>query len=419
MAVLSEVGVFTKDGSGVANATNVITLNNSSLTPNLIIMWTNGATGTGGANADACAAFGISDGGSNEISGGCVSEDGVGTSNSERQMQENALVIEFISSAAAVGTISATGAGTFTVQWTTNPSGTGVEVCYLVIQDDGITNVAAGNLSHSTSTTVDATISFTPLAFEPDFLVFIECDSNAVPAGGNGAALSIGMVDSSGSQFALAISDHDAQATTVAKRMQQATLCNINISFSGVTIRENEFSAFTASGWDWIQRKADASGRKFLYFAIKGASLEVFNGTTRTSAGTKSYTVGIAPSAALIMGVNNTVATGLQADSRLTIGAMDGSRENSMLAVSDDNVATSECGISHVTTGVHETTTGAVAAAGPTIDGLAEYSSFGALSFSLQWSDPDSAARQIVGLVVGGGTGGGKPSQIIGSNMLG
>jgi hypothetical protein len=407
MALQFETGVFTKDNSGVGNAVDTVTLADSSITPVIVILYSNGRTGTGGANANFCMGFGVSDG-TNEVACSMAVEDGVSTSNSIREHSQHGLVVSIIGSAAVQGDITDLAAGAFDVTWSQNPAGTGYEIGYIVIGGVDITNTAGGIGQHSNSTTVDATISFTPLAFQPDFMIWLEADSNAVPGTGNGGAMTIGMADSDGNQIALAVMDQDALATTKTGRQQSVSRCNLNVSWTKVGIRENEFSAFTATGWDWIQRLANASSRKFLYFACAtGEQLKVVTGTTSTSATTKSYTTPGRPAGALLMGVNNVVTSGIADEAALTIGAMDGTSENSFLSVDDHNLGTSECGQSHQITGVHETTTGAVAAAGPTIDGLAVHDSFNATDFTLDWSDADSALREFGALVALGADGGG------------
>lgn len=413
MPSLFETGTFVKDAGGTPGVVDVVNLN-SSFTPKIIMMYCNAALGVGASNGSITSGMGISDG-TNEICVGMAVLDNSASAVSTRNQQQSAIVIPVSGSAAVVGTITNLGLGTFSVTWTVNPSNSGFVIGFCAVGGPEITNSVGGFASHSGSGVVDATISFTPLAFQPDFMIWMEADSNAVPGGGAGACVSFGCADAAGKQFALSVSDFNGQATMLTRRIFQSNLCNINMSFSGATIRENEFAGFTADGWDWIQRKAAAgTARQFLYFALQGGDWEAVTGTTRVTPGVKSYPTVNPPGGVAILGVNNVVSVGVQPNCFLTVGAMDRVRQHSFTIANNDNVPTSETGFSHVVTGIHETTTGAVAAGPPVIDGLAERSSFGVNAFSLNWDNPDSQQNEFGAVVVGGIIGGGVgPSSVL------
>lgn len=408
-----ETGTFVKDAGGVNGVVDVVNLAGT-FTPKVIMMYCSARTSVGASGGDISNGMGISNG-VTEICVGSGVQDNVPTSNSVRDQRQAAIVIPVSGSAAVVGTITNLGAGTFSVTWTINPTSSGFVIGFCAVGGPGIVNSVGGNAAHANNGTVDAVISFTPLAFQPDFMVWMEADSNAVPGGGAGACVSIGMADAAGNQFAMSVTDWDNQATTIAKRMFQSNLCNINMSFTGVTIRENEFLQFTASGWDWIQRKADAgTNRQFLYFAVQGGDWEVVTGTTKLTPGTKSYPTVNPPGGVIMLGVSNPVNIGVKDHGFFTSGAMDRVRQHSFMNANNHNVPTSECGSSHVITGVHETTLGAVAAGPPIVDGLAKRSSFGVNAFVLRWDDPDSQLNEFGALVVGGVIGGGVgPSSVL------
>lgn len=408
-----ETGTFVKDAGGTNGAVDIINLQGT-FTPKIIMMYCNARTGVGAADGNITNGMGISNG-VTEICVGSAVQDNVPTSNSVREQSANAIVIPVSNSAAVIGNITNLGGGTFSVTWTVNPTSSGFVIGFCAVGGPDIVNSVGGNAAHANNGTVDAVISFTPLAFQPDFMIWMEADGNAVPASGNGACISFGCADAAGNQFAWAVTDFDNQATTIAKRMFQSNLCNINMSFTGVTIRENEFLQFTANGWDWIQRKPDpATNRRFLYFAVQGGDWEVVNGTTRLTPGTKSYPTVNPPGGVILSGVNGPVTVGIQSGGFFTAGAMDRVRQHSFMNANNDNVPTSECGSSHVITGVHETTLGAVAAGPPIVDGLAKRSSFGVNAFVLRWDDPDSQLNEFGAMVFGGIVGGGVgPSSVL------
>src|SRR5574341_496627 len=130
-----EVGHFTKETSGTANATQQVTLVDSGLTPQALILWCTSLTAAG-FGADSAWSYGMGSGTAtaNQIVTGMWSDDAAATSDcfTSGASVDGVLNIVAGNTVVVFGRINAFAAGSFTLIYPTNNT-TAYIIHYLVI----------------------------------------------------------------------------------------------------------------------------------------------------------------------------------------------------------------------------------------------------------------------------------------------
>ncbi len=410
MSFFQETGVLT---SRTSTGTDVVTLTGTgaSLTPQLIMLTMNGATATGGANADYMMAIGYSDGTDERCVFG-VSEDNVGTSNAVTSMHDDSILSIYDTSGSLIDqcVISATGVGTFTVNWTTK-SATAYKVGYTSWGGTDITNVKIATKDHDTTNVNGTSVAFTGVGFSPDAMMFIENVSASGQINGiqNFLEIALGMCDANGNQGFATVTSNDSVVTSNTQRYQRTDRCLATIAAASSTVlREHNISSFDADGWTWVDEVSNNFAQQFFYIAVKGGRWQVGNGTTNTSASTKAFTTSFQPKGFISISRSNTSGSTVSTHNWIGIGSTDGVIQYSFLNGDDDGRPTTETGIYHDISNTIVTSFDVNASTGiSTLTGAGAFDSFNATDVTFDWSaNADDAAREFIWLVCAGDEGG-------------
>ena len=418
MSLFQEDGVLT---SRTSAGTDVVTLTGSgaSLDVKLVRLVLNGATATGGANADYVFSFGWSDG-TNDRAIGWFSQDNVGTSVSKRIQDSDGAIVVVDSSGTQidVATISSVGTGTFTINWSIK-SGTAYKVGWTAFGGTDITEVEVGSFSVDTTTGAH-TQAVTSTIKSADFGMFYHVIKTNQVASGTPLG-SIGMSDGT-NHGVLAIYSQGGAGTSDTYRYQRT---NASIS-NMVTGSLNGDASTTFDASDGIQVAWDANKNASIYdvyyVLVKGGRWEVGSGTTHTSAATKSYTTAFQPVGVSTISANNTTSASVVAENHLSIGSTDGTTSYSFSAGDNDAKGTTETGTYHSTANVVQTFTATELTAGggiASLVGAGTFDSFNATDFTLDFTgNADSALREFIWLVCAAELSGGVVNRLAGEGGL-
>lgn len=226
----------------------------------------------------------------------------------------------------------------FTINWTNAPA-SAVIVEYLALRGmsvfcgNGALNGGAGDKA------------FTGVGFTPEALLMVTVanatappsDLNTLTLGMFGMGFAVGTT----AHGTMAMQDQDSVATSNIVTYQSSAKALSVALGSGLTtcvVKTMDSDGFTLT-------QTGGSSGYFFYVALAGADLEVqvVNDTQRTSTGTQSQDVDIAPQA--LIGFGNGINTAddsigvLTRDGRISIGFRDTSSEASIWCASQDNVA--------------------------------------------------------------------------------
>ena len=397
MSFFCETGVLT---SRTSTGTDVVTLTGSgaSLTPKLIIFTTNGATATGGANADYLMTFGLSDGTSDCCMSG-YSGDNIGTANGQRSMNNDSCIV-LVDNVGVTdqATVSATGVGTFTVNWTTK-SANALKVGYVAYGGTDMASVE--NVEFDADGTSGAhTQSVTTTTKSADAGIFLSSDNITVALLNSvysNVCTSIGMSDGS-SNAGMAVFSQFNVPTSNTGRYQLTDHAINRIKRDNGSLLGNGAVSFDATDGiqvAWDSNKTTQQGA-VLGFIVKGGRWEVGNGTNKTgTTGTKAFTTAFQPEGLLNFSFNNTSSASVGAQNIINIGASDGSTEFLFHSLDQDGQPTTNCATHFL-----DDSCRAGADATPSIQYKATLDSFNATDFTLNYTTVEaSAAREFIWLV--------------------
>ena len=395
-----KVGTFTKktDGTGTQEITGV------GFTPKALILFSSQTTSTEDTIAvDLEAAFGFSDGTTEK----CIwtgSEDGVGTSDADRiGVSAKILNIRNINSGTSGALLAecdldSFDADGFTLDWTTNDA-TAFHIKYIAIGGDDVTGVDVGSFTGRTSVGTQNVATSLNTA---DFVMLLAPNLATEDSLTSGNAITIGMATSGTDEGLSNITSLNGVTTTDTNRYLRINNVISNHTTSGGAVQdEASFDGFTSSGFDldWTT-KTGGTGRTYYYLTIKGGNWEVGNGTTKTSTGTQAYTTAFQPKGLFQFSMNNVVATTVQSNAIMMIGASDGTDDVDISVVDVDGLSgtsdsakfssSSDCYVA-----VNNTSGTLIEANIKTGGG------FNATDFTLDFTKTNAAAREFIWVVVG------------------
>ena len=404
MSFFQEDGVLT---SRTSTGTDVVTLTGSgaSLDVKLVRLVLTGDTATGGANADFMIVIGFSDGTDDR----CVfasSEDNVGTSNCDRTHHDDSVLSVYNPAGTLLdqGTISAIGAGTFTINWPTTKSATAYKIGWTAWGGTDLTGVEVGNFSADTTSgahtqNVSTTIKSASAA------MFLSAQSTAALNSAPAAIARIMLGFSDGTNEGAAnVNSQDATALSDTKRYQRTNASIVAMNESGTKVGDGSITLDATNGIQvaWDANKLTAAF-VFIYVLVKGGRWEVGSGTTHTSAATKSYTTAFQPVGVSTMSVGNAASSSVVSQNIFSLGSSDSTSSFSFSVGDEDGFGTTQTGTYHSTANVVQTFTATQLTAGGGIASLigeGTFDSFNATDVTLDFTgNPDSFAREFIWLV--------------------
>ena len=389
------VGTFTKNTTSAANCvsgcpTNVVA-HGLGFTPKALILWT-----TGKINETAAASyhfgFGVSDG-TTDLSASASSGDNIGTSNASRRMTAKALtVVQYGEVLVAEADLTSWDEKSFTLTWTTNNTTAGV-IHYMVI---GGTEVDAKAIAWQTPSGV-ASKAVTGVGFSPDAVVHFDHGYLAGASSAH-ASFNLGVMDSSGNQWASSRFSVDAAGTSTTQGGQRTDSAIVSTSNMASFASRAQFTSMDADGFT-LNFVTNASGVRDIYsLALKG--LQVKAGTFTKSvvwsgcpaACVQPVTgVGFEPSAVILSSIFDTAQANPVAQARLLVGASDGTTEGTSAFYDTNGLNTTDANaldrVSRAFTKIAGT---------GFLNSSANLTSFDADGFTLTYPNNDNVANEIV-----------------------
>ena len=347
-----EVGNFSKETTGTANATQTVTLADSSITPVALILWTNGQTATGFA-AGQMESIGFCTGtASNDNRAIAVaSDDNVATTNTGKNSDAFCLIIFSNGTPTTAVTAilnSAFSAGSFQLKYPTNNT-TAYKIQYTVIGGD-VTNAKVLGLS---SATVTGNRNDTGFGFDPEFVMFATSRSTTLGTATANEGLSIGAATSSAQwAFAMSATDNNTSAgTNVCRNRQFTDSCLLTITAAATPAVETQISfvGFISDGYTLNWTSVPGSAKPYAALALKGGQYKVgcFSKSTSGAPVNDDTNVGFTPTGVVLSSFHRASGTTNQLDAQHSFGATDGTaaHERSTWTSNKDGVINSDTNV--------------------------------------------------------------------------
>ena len=385
-----KVGTFTaKTSTGTQAVTGV------GFRPKALIVYATLQTGTGFAAHDR-ALFGFSDGRSNR----CVawaSDDAVATSNCGRLLDVNlvAALTDGTPTTGVKASVVSFDSDGFTLNYSVG-AGSAWVIHYVALGGKSILNAVVGDIGLPATTTGSWPMRELGFKHNALFIAGHDNSSSAYPISGTGlSSCYLGVADGS-SQVLLVHDEGDAQATANPKTRVDASRISGQYTNTNRDIRINDFTDTLGAGLSIVNNRTWQSQSIFL--GIQGGNFKLGSLTQPTSTGSQAVTgVGFQPQAVLFFG-GNLAADGTDATyAKLSIGATDGTNQNTIAALG-------KAGAGSQPKKVVSLTDHAIVHATPaaTTDATATIVSMDADGFTLNWDAADATARKVYYLAFAG-----------------
>lgn len=339
MAFLYEVGSFTKTVVAAPLAQQTVTLVNGSLTPKAVILWSAGKTATGFV-AGQQFAVGISDG-TTDRTVVVAADDAAATSQSGRLGAAKALALlsDGAPTLAAECDVTAFGAGTFALDWTTNDLNATI-IHYCVLGGADLTNAIV--VENTFGRTTAGTQDYTNVGFQGDFVFLLPLSLTAAGTSANWFGTGIGAAVSSSARWAISAGVEDGVTMNFTAKTRQVTnMCMTGLDAEGDAVTlEADFSAWLSNGFrlNWTDPPG-TSTNLFYALVLKGGQYAVgaFNKNADGSPpDAQDVSLAFDPVGVLLGSGGKTAAAGLAADSNLSLGGSDGTRHKGIWGSTKD-----------------------------------------------------------------------------------
>lgn len=344
----SKVGQFQ-----ITAGTGTLAITDVGFTPKALILWTTYQTATGITDG-AKFAIGWTDG-SHHRTESVQSTDNAATSDTER-MVGNVLLRVVTDGAGTEGlrlTFTSFDSGGFTVNKSTNASGTNVYINYFALGGTDIT-ANAGQFSMNTST---GNQSVTTPGFQPDIL-FLAGDGGTSTGTGNsnGGTMFLGMAKSSSKRGVININSENGRATMATERMLNSNQCIIITTSTGTIDALADFVSMDSTGFTVNISDAPTNASNVHYLAIKGGLWDVGKFAITSGTSNQSVTGGtFQPHGVLLFSDQSATdnPAAMESHCHLAVGAATSTTDKVATNYADENgTADSETANSMVTTGV-------------------------------------------------------------------
>jgi hypothetical protein len=415
MTLTKEYGTFTKTTSTSTPVSQQVNLNDSSLTPKLIILWTSGQTTTDGTYADHMLwSYGWSD----TTNDCCQAMRSHETNENEAYVMRNDAIISILSltagSEVSRADVSSVAAGSFTLNWSTQSDTTAMVIHYIVVGGTDITNVSAFTTTMTNTSTGNHSWNPGGTTFTPDFALTMAMQDvtalaiNTISAGNDLGQLSIGAATGTSNQWLLAA--REETATTSDNDMYLHTgqcLGSLNPS-SGAFAYGGAFVSFdnSAGGGITVNITTAASNVNPIGFLfVKGGKWDVQGFQQRSGTGTQNVTLTdstVIPKIVSLFGINDATANTVVVNHYVGIGASDGTREGNSWNGSTNALGTWVTARSTSNSKVYRNATPAATATSSTTNAECDMTDMStAGQFTLDWTTADSTQRRMAFWMVG------------------
>ena len=330
-----EVGTFTASaGTGVQTVTHSL-----GVAPKALILWSGGKLANATAADDGHMGMGFASGGGSEFAISSAVEDAVSNTRTGRESGTNCFV-RVSSDATPVLLDSAINAAftasNFTIDWNTRNGGAGLQMHYMLIAG---TDVSAKVVTWTIPQSGEGTDkSVTGAGFRPDLVLHLtDLTQGAVAT--NGASFTLGMMDSSGTQWSAGFASEDnvASSNGISSLRTDATL----VPYLPTTA----IAAVTA----YLSMDADGFTTRTITFAsgaytvgalcLKGIRAKLAQTTKATGAAPVNQVAEtIAFTSTAFLAVSHMAATASPSDrAALTIGAVASATQRAATAMLDED----------------------------------------------------------------------------------
>ena len=367
-------------------------------TPKALILWTNGKTNES-FGADFNFGFGVTDEFLNRYSTSIASSDALATTQARRSMYSMSIDIVTVGGLNyAQAYVTSWDSTNFTLQWTI-ANATQCVIHFIAIGGSGVSSKVV-NWQMPTAT---GNRSVTGVGFKPDLVIHVHAgyDFTSLPARTANANFGLGVMDSAGNQWATSALSIHAAAAADTQRGQQTDACMYAFNNSFAVQKEASFVSMDADGFTVnFTNTTSAAASQVFSLALKGikANAGYFSKTTGAGPINQSATgVGFQPSVVLLSSFQNTTQANPVANTRLGLGASDGSTQGSSAFTDTDTLDPTQVdGIdktSKVFMKVDNNT--------PSITAEADLATMDSNGFTLRWTTNDAVATEMLYLALG------------------
>lgn len=408
MTLLTEKGTFTKTTSTSTPVSQQVTLVNSSLTPKIIILWTNGLTTSNGTYAeDALCSYGWSDT-ANDV---CQSTTWSEANQGEAYALRNDAIINLFSTSlteVSKADISAVAAGSFTLNWSVQSDTSAMVIHYIVIGGTDITNVSAFTGTSVNTGTGNKSWNGTGTTFTPDFALMMNSPDATMAVNTFYAAQSrsrpcIGAALSTSKKWAFSFRG-DTAATSGHRNTIQSTSClNGQQTGSGGLNYSATFVSFdNAAGGGITLNVTDgsstANGVAIGFLLVKGGKWDCNVFQQRSGTGTQDVLQTdstVVPKVVSLFGVgtNSTSILPVPQHAYVCIGGSDGTREGNSWNGGKDAVNPWQTGRSNDTGKVFRNAATVATASSITTAAECDLIAMSTGQFTLDWTTADTTQR--------------------------
>jgi hypothetical protein len=387
-----KVGSFTKStgGTGAQSVTH-----NLGVTPKALILWTDGKTNESFA-VTFWVGFGMTDG-TTSYSSSVYSLNNANTANASRRMAAKALTIvtqnEVTTAEADLQSWNTT---TFTLNWTTN-NATAYVIHYLIIGGNVSAKVKNWQMRNSTGNQ-----SVTGIGFQPDVVINVHCGDGFTALGSiTAVGFGLGVMDNWGNQWAAYVYSRDNAGTSDTQRGQQTNASIFAFDRSLTVTDKASYVSMDSDGFTVNFSTVTANANQVFSLALSGMNVKAGNFLKSTSTSvpvTQSVTgVGFTPGAVFLASFQDVTQASPVANTRLGIGAGDGTTQGSSSISDTDGLNYSSVDAIDKTSKVFMKDNNDT----PAIDAEANLSSMDSGGFTLSWTTNDAVATQMLYLALG------------------
>jgi hypothetical protein len=367
-------------------------------TPKAVLFWTTGATALDTLATDGFPMVGMTSGASQSGSVGAYTVGGADpTRVGQRAAAKAITLLQHDQAVKAECDLSSFGAGSFTLDWTTNDSAT-TQIHYLAIGGTSVSAKVTGQWRNSGA----GSTTLTGAGFTPTTAILLAAQnvtSSPLPQDLNGMGISLGVMRASDQQWVNLAAEGDNLATADAWQAMRTDFAVAQANLLGSYTLGLAYSAFNADG-AVLTASADATQNYIFTLWLAGISAKAGSFTRRFNLGTDVVTgAGFAPAAGLF--VYSPVTNGAAfpvANSRLSIGAASDSGPKAASSFSSQrSTATADVDVrgsaASVLTYLNNSGTILVQATGCTLD---------ADGFTITWGTVDGVQTIVNYLLLGG-----------------
>ncbi len=392
-----EAGVI-KTGSFTKSTTtgNQVIAHGLGTTPKAMIFWTTGRNNEAFGTSFHYS-FGATDGTTSRCSS-AASQNAAGTSNASRRISTTPItIVEWGETVIAEASFGSWNATNITLNWTTN-NNQGYVIHFVAI---GGTDVQAKVLGW-TMPTATGNFSVTGTGFRPDVVIHSHVGSGytgAIGSSATNAGIATGIMDTDGDLWSSEVFIVDGAGTSDTQRHQRTDACFTAIDNGlGVTKRAT-LASMNANGFTLNFSTANGNAANAFSLALKGLNSHTgsFNKTTAAAPASQTITgVGFTPTFVWFSSFMDTAEGAPVDEARYGVGASDGTTEGSSTFQDTNNLNTTSVDSIDKTSKVFMKVDNNT----PTINAEADFTSFTATGFTINWTTNDNVATQILYFVL-------------------